>query len=406
MIVRRFLRPFLYFKPADGEGGDLPGAPDAAPVDAAAGADAGAAEAGAAAAPAPAPSTLDAINQAIADVSAAVTPAPKPAGEAPAPEGEAAAPVADGAKPADHAAAPPASPDGAKPAGPTDDELTAPLEGLKGRTKERFEQLAGRLKERTAEIETLTQERDTLRQQAEALPDAQQAVQTLQELHGAMTDAQVSGEEFAGFLTYAKAVRSGNFEAAAQTLIAQLRPLLPYVHGKVDLSAALDPLADFADLQQAVQSMQITREHAAEIAQGRRIRAQQEQALQQRNQQATQTQQQTQAQQQATQQGLGQLQALERTLAAQDADYSRIAPELVKAIPAITRAYPPHLWASAVQDRYQLLKTYLPQQRQVPPPLPPAAPAPLRPGGNGGGGVPAKLDTRSIVDMVTAGELT
>ena len=68
MIVRRFLRPFLYFKPADGEGGDLPGAPDAAPVDAAAGADAGAAEAGAAAAPAPAPSTLDVINQAIADV--------------------------------------------------------------------------------------------------------------------------------------------------------------------------------------------------------------------------------------------------------------------------------------------------------------------------------------------------
>lgn len=406
MIIRRFLRPFLYFKPADGDGGDLPGGlADAAPVDAAAGADAGAADAAAAAAPAPAASTLDAINQAIADVSAAVTPAPKPKDEAPAPEGEAAAPVAEGAKPADPVAAP-AAPEGEKAAGPSDDELAAPLEGLKGRTKERFEQLAGRLKERTAEIEALTQERDTLRQQAEALPDAQQAVQTLQELHGAMTEAQVSGEEFAGFLTYAKAVRSGNFEAAAQTLIAQLRPLLPYVHGKVDLSAALDPLADFADLQQAVQSMQITREHAAEIAQGRRIRQQQEQAIQQRTQAAQQTQQQTQAQQQATQQGLGQLQALERTLAQQDADYGRIAPELVKAIPEITKAYPPHLWASAVRDRYQLLKTYLPQQQRQAAPAAPASHAPLRPGGNGGGGVPAKLDTRSIVDMVTAGELT
>jgi hypothetical protein len=394
MLVRRFLRPFLYFKPADDEGGDLPGGTtDAAPADDAAGA------ADAAPAPAPAPSTMDAINAAIADVSAAVTPAPKPAAEAPAPEGEAAAPVADQAKPADPAA------EATKPAGPSDDELTAPLEGLKGRTKERFEQLAGRLKERTAEIEALVQERDTLKAQAEALPDAQQAVQTLQELHGAMTDAQVSGEEFAGFLTYAKQVRSGDFQAAAQTLIAQLRPLLPYVHGKVDLAGALDPLADFADLQEAVATHQIAREHAAEIAQGRRIRQQQEQALQQRSQATQQTQQQTQAQQQATQQGLSQLQALERNLASQDADYSRIAPELVKAIPQITKAYPPHLWASAVQDRYQLLKTYLPQQQRAAAPAAPA-PAPLRPGGSGGAGIPAKLDTRSIVDMVTSGELT
>lgn len=399
MIVRRFLRPFRYFKPAD-DGTDLSGGlADAQPVDAAAGAD----DAAAAPAAAPATSTLDAINAAIADVSAAVTPAPKPKDEAPAPEGAPAAPVAEADKPADPAAAPEATD---KPAGPTDDELTAPLEGLKGRTKERFEQLAGRLKERSAEIEALTAERDTLRQQAEALPDAQQAVQTLQELHGAMTEAQVSGEEFAGFLTYAKQVRSGNFEAAAQTLIAQLRPLLPYVHGKVDLAGALDPLAEFDDLQQAVAGHQITREHAAEIAQGRRIRQQQEQALQQRNQASQQTQQQTQAQQQATQQGLGQLQALERTLAQQDADYGRIAPELVKAIPEITKAYPPHLWASAVRDRYQLLKTYLPQQQRQAAPAAPASPAPLRPGGNGGGGVPAKLDTRSIVDMVTAGELT
>lgn len=401
------VRPFRYFKPAD-DGTDLPGGTaDAQPVDAAAGAD----DAAAAPAPAPAASTLDAINAAIADVSAAVTPAPKPAGEAPAPEGEAAAQVADPAKPADPAAPAPSAPEATdKPAGPTDDELTAPLEGLKGRTKERFEQLAGRLKERTAEIQALTQERDTLRQQAEALPDAQQAVQTLQELHGAMTEAQVSGEEFAGFLTYAKQVRSGNFEAAAQTLIAQLRPLLPYVHGKVDLAGALDPLAEFSDLQQAVASMQITREHAAEIAQGRRIRQMQEQAIQQRQQASQQTQQQTQAQQQATHQGLAQLQALERSLASQDADYGRIAPELVKAIPQITKQYPPHLWASAVQDRYQLLKTYLPQQQQqrqvIAAPAAPA-PAPLRPGGAGGaGGVPAKLDTRSIVDLVTSGELT
>lgn len=398
MIVRRFLRPFRYFKPADDAGGDLPGGPaDATPADDAAGA------ADAAPAPAPAPSTLDAINAAIADVSAAVTPAPKPPGEAPAPEGEAAAPVADPAKPVDQAAAPEATD---KPAGPTDDELTAPLEGLKGRTKERFEQLAGRLKERTAEIDALTQERDTLKAQAEALPDAQQAVQTLQELHGAMTDAQVSGEEFAGFLTYAKQVRSGDFQAAAQTLIAQLRPLLPYVHGKVDLAGALDPLADFPDLQEAVAGHQIAREHAAEIAQGRRIRQMQEQAHQQRTQASQQTQQQTQAQQQATQQGLTQLQALERTLAAQDADYSRIAPELVKAIPQITKQYPPHLWASAVQDRYQLLKTYLPQQQRVAAPAAAPTPAPLRPGGSSGGGIPAKLDTRSIVDMVTSGELT
>lgn len=397
MLARHFLRQFTYRKPADDAGGDLPGGPaNAAPADPIAGV------ADAAPAPAPAPSTMDAINAAIADVSAAVTPAPKPASEAPTPEGEAAAAVADPAKPAD-AAAPPA--DLVKPGPPTDDDLTAPLEGLKGRTKERFEQLAGRLKERTAEIDALTQERDTLRQQAEALPDAQQAVQTLQELHGAMTDAQVSGEEFAGFLTYAKAVRSGDFQAAAQTLIAQLRPLLPYVHGKVDLAAALDPLADFTDLQDAVAGHQITREHAAEIAQGRRIRQQQEQAHQQRTQASQQTQQQTQAQQQATQQGLGQLQTLERTLAAQDADYSRIAPELVKAIPQITKAYPPHLWASAVQDRYQLLKTYLPQQQRAAAPAAPA-PAPLRPGGSGGSGIPAKMDTRSIVDMVTSGELT
>jgi len=396
-FARRFLSPFRYLKPADDAGGDLPGgATDAAPADDAAGA------ADAAPAPAPAPSTMDAINAAIADVSAAVAPAPKPADEAPTPEGAPAAAVADPAKPADQAAAPADAP---KPGGPTDDELTAPLEGLKGRTKERFEQLAGRLKERTAEIDALTQERDTLRQQAEALPDAQQAVQTLQELHGAMTDAQVSGEEFAGFLTYAKAVRSGDFQAAAQTLIAQLRPLLPYVHGKVDLASALDPLADFPDLQDMVAGHQIAKEHAAEIAQGRRIRQQQEQAHQQRTQASQQTQQQTQAQQQATQQGLNQLQTLERNLAAQDADYGRIAPELVKAIPQITKQYPPHLWASAVQDRYQVLKTYLPQQR-VAAPAAPAAPAPLRPGGSGGSGIPAKLDTRSIVDMVTSGELT
>lgn len=337
-----------------------------------------------------APTTMDAINAAIADVSAAVVPAAKPKEEATeaAPPPDQAAPVVP---PVDAATA---------PAGPTDDELCAPLDGLKGRTKERFEQLTGRLKERTEELEANRAELAELKQSA---PQAQQAIETLTEIHGAMQDAQVSGEEFAGFLTYAKAVRSGDFKAAAQTLIAQLRPLLPYVQGSLDVSGALDPLADFPDLQQAVAGHEITAAHAQELAAGRRIKFQQEEAHRQRQETQQSSQQQTQAQQQAKQGGLTALQTLETQLASSDADYARIAPELVKIIPQITQTYPPHLWASRVKEQYQLLKQYLPrQQTQVRAPSPP----PIRPSGMGGGhGVPSKLSTGNIIDMVVSGEL-
>ena len=247
--------------------------------------------------------TMDAINAAIADVSAAVVPAAKPKEEA-AEATEPAAP-ADPAAPA-APAVPPVDADAA-PAGPTDDELCAPLDGLKGRTKERFEQLTGRLKERTEELET---NRAKLAELEQSVPQAQQAIETLTEIHGAMQDAQVSGEEFAGFLTYAKAVRSGDFKAAAQTLIAQLRPLLPYVQGSLDVSGALDPLADFPDLQQAVAGHEITAAVAQELAAGRRIKFQQEEAHRQRQETQQSSQQQTQAQQQAKQGGLTALQTL------------------------------------------------------------------------------------------------
>lgn len=356
-----FLLPILSFPVVEeGGGGGSPVMPPAQPSDASTVvADAAPAAAPAVNTPAPPPRTmLDAINDRFdPEKTDLATGQPRdPLGRfahknpdgTPVAAPVVAAPVA-GAPAAPVAPAVPAAPK----APPTLAELTQMPEGLAPKSQERFQQLANGLKEREAE-------RDEARNQVAYVRETFQT-------HG------IKQEQFEQAAQIMGAMNRGDWQGALQALDEQRRQISLIIGQPLP---GVDALAQFPDLRQAVDNLQVTEAHAIELA-----RARTQQLAGQQQQQQAQRAQQTQAQeQQAVQAATGEVDAFCKHLASTDMDYPVIEAQLLPAIKDILAGLPPNRWKTAIETQYSLLKRMASTVRGASP----VAPAPiLRPTGQG-----------------------
>ncbi len=250
--------------------------------------------------------------------------------------------------------------EGAQEEAPVTDEedLYAPLpEDVKEKTRERFEKLVESHKAVTRQLETFREENEGFRE--------------------VIRYSQATPEEFNQLVEYSHLVKSGdpeNLKAALKILDEQRAAIARLVNEPV---AGVDQLAEFPDLRERVERMELGEQDAIEIAALRRreaaIQAQQQAAAQQR-QQAESLQQQAAAAQQ-------EIVALASQWQANDIDYPKKHERLMAKAQEIAATYPPHLWKQALADYYDAM------QVAAPPAPPPQEnpPQPLRPRPGGGG---------------------
>ena len=334
MIIRRLIRQ-SYRKPADGDGGDL-GASAATVVDATLAAPAE----GQAAAPA-APTTM---AEAMWNRDEMGRFAPK-TGDTPAAAQAPAAPTAVA----------PVAPTPAQPAKP--DDITAMPEGLGAKAQERFQTLANGIKERDAKITELTESVGYVQQQFQQ--------------HG------VQQEQFEQAVGVIGMLNRGDYRGALQVLDEQRRQIALAIGEPLP---GVDALQGHADLRQAVDGLQITEQHALEIARARNT----QQAQQQHQQAQQQAQQSQQREQQAVQQAQAAVDTWWKQMAATDLDAPAIEKILLPKLGQLLQGVPPTQWAGLVQTQYNLIKESVGAFRQ-PAPTPAApAPSPLRATGQAG----------------------
>lgn len=227
-------------------------------------------------------------------------------------------------------------------------------EGLSPKAQERFQQLANTNKELTTKL-------------AEWEP----MVQSVVGLQQVFQENGVRREQFEQAMQVVGLMNRGDLEGALAALDEQ-RKLISLALGK-PLPGA-NALADYPDLQQAVDNLQITEQHAMELARARMAQHQTQQH-QQRQQQVQQTQQQ---EAQAIQQGQLAVDKFCKARMGDDLDYARIEPLLLEQIKSgLLEGIPPERWAQVVQKTYGLIKQTASQSRTVGGATPPT----LRPTG-------------------------
>lgn len=336
MLINSFLRRWLRFLQPhiiDGEGGGTPvvdaapAAPtaDPAPVDRV--------EAG--------PATmLDAINKHFVrdEQGRFASPAEKAAAEA-----------AQGIQPAQPK---PAAVDPNKPA--AEEDPTAMPEGLGQKAQERFQRLAGTVKELTAKTESLDQQvsyvRDTFQQ------------------HGI---SQQQFEQAAGVIGM---LNKGDYRGALQVLDQQRQQIALQLGEPLP---GVDALADFPDLRQKVDGLLMTEADALRMA-----HLQQMQGVQQQQRQQAESQQREQdTQRQAFESAQQAVDTWWKQTAASDIDAPAIEAKLLPHLPALLKGVPTTAWVGVIQTQYRILKEAAGSFRRQ---TGPSGPDPLRPVGSGG----------------------
>jgi len=229
------------------------------------------------------------------------------------------------------------------------------------------------------------------------LAERREAQTDLSEIREVVTSAGVTPQDMAEYLEFARLLNSGdpqNLRQAAQIIEGHRAQI--YKQLGID-APGVDGLAEFPDLAQAVEGLQIGREHALEIARARRIQqthAQQQQAQaqqQQEHQQFT----------MSVEQGKAQM-AQFLTSRQQEIDH----PVRMRAVseyfsnPAklqeFASTYQPHQWAHALRMMYEGIQVAPLARRAGPAPLS-SRPAPLgRPAAAEGQSPEAR--TMSILD--------
>jgi hypothetical protein len=228
----------------------------------------------------------------------------------------------------------------------TVDPVNDPIpDEIKGRTRERIETLVGKVKE------------------------AEQYRSSYEELVGMVNSTGATPEAFGNMLNYMRMVNSDNPDdqrTALKAAQAELRALAIRL-GEKDV-VGFDPVAEFQDLQTAVEAREITPEVAREAA---LLRLRQQDELT-RSTQKNQERQLTMNAERAVQEGTRQLNELGERLAATDPQYREKAAMLVPLLrgPMRTSVHPSQ-WASTFEEAYRNLK--LPS---APAPAPAPRPAP------------------------------
>lgn len=266
------------------------------------------------------------------------------------------------AQPAAAATTPPAKPQ-AEAGKPAADPLAEP-EGLRPEASERFRALVATIKERDTELETV-------RAQA---AQHQQVVDGVRQM---LADTQASDQEFLALLNFAKAVKTGNWQAA-EPLLAHLTQQYRVATGR-DLMGA-DPFAQHQDIAQAVQAGQITAELGAQIVRSRHVLAEN-----QRQQAAREAQQrEAQSTEQAIQTSASSVATLVAGWEKTDLDWPKKRDILLEQAKVIASKLPPQHWEAAIKAQYEAVTRAMQSAAAATKPTS-ATPQPLRPSGASGG---------------------
>lgn len=238
-------------------------------------------------------------------------------------------------------------PDPLKKPETTPEDLTVMPEGLTAKAQVRFQALANSNKELSTKLE-----------QSEPIVQSALALQETFKENG------VKREQFDQAMQVVGLMNRGDLRGALQAIDEQ-RALIAMALGEPIPGA--DPLAKFADLREAVDNLQITEQHAIEIARGRTISAGQHQHNQ-RQQQVQQEQERRQEQETQQQQAVGQgQQAVDqfcKARMADDMDYARIEPMLLEQVKGgLLEGIPPQRWSAIVEKTYRLIKQTAAQTR-------------------------------------------
>ena len=333
MIIHLLMRRFVLLNEFDSGGST--GGGDVSPSPAVESTPAPAVES-TAAAPAAPTSMLEAIDQAMPHLSGDAPGeggqprdefgrfAPKAAGGAPA------ADVADPAKAAQQAPAdkPPAE-EGA-------DDLLKEPEGLAPKSSERFHRLANEVRDLRGQVE----QRD-------------QAISYVKET---FQNTGITAEQVDQAASVIGALNRGDLETAERVLMEQLQQIA-IARGRP--IGQIDPLAQFPDLRAAVDGLQVSEEHALQLARARVIEQGQQQRTQQQarqeQEQRAKQQQQEQAQQQVNT-ALADIDTFTREMSAKDMDWPVIEAKLLPRVQTLLNGVPPAQWLNIVKTQYELIK--------------------------------------------------
>lgn len=333
MNIRHLLRRFVLMNALESGGGSGGGEVVSTPA-------AGPTPAPAVEAPAPAPaapsSMLEAIDQAMPHLSGDVPGeggqprdelgrfAPKP-GEVP--------PAADVVDPVKAAQVPPTD---KPPAEETADDLLKEPEGLAPKSSERFHRLANEVRDLRGQVE--------------------QREQALSYVRDTFQENGITSDQFEQAASVIGALNRGDLETAERVLMEQLQQIA-IARGRP--IGQIDPLASFPDLRAAVDGLQVSEEHALQLARARVIEQGQQQRTQQQAQQQqeqrTKQQQQEQAQQQVNT-ALTSIDTFTREMAAKDMDWPVIEAKLLPRVQTLLQGVPPSQWLNIVKTQYELIK--------------------------------------------------
>ncbi len=227
------------------------------------------------------------------------------------------------------------------------DDLAMP-DGLSAKAQQRFQALANEVKtlrESAAPVQKLTEELDMTKRQVEY-------VKTTFHEHG------IRPEQFEQAASVIGMLNRGDLAGAQKVLENQLQQISLMTGKPV---GQIDALANFPDLREAVDGLQITEQHALELARARAQRF----AGERQAQQEQQARQQTQAEQQSVQAATKAVDDFCKKMQASDVDYQAVEEQLLPEIPNLLRGVPPAQWKGLVETQYRLLKSAAGRFRQT-----------------------------------------
>ena len=223
-------------------------------------------------------------------------------------------------------------------------DLTVMPEGLTPKAQERFQALANTNKELTGRLEAATALAGGNPDAVVPMLQSAQALQQTFQQHGVTRDQFTQATEAIGLLN------RGDMAGFQRMLESQLRQV-SLATGKPIVQ--VDALAEFPDLRERVDALQLTEADAIEMARNRAAQTQQRQ--QQQRQQQEQGQQQ--AIQQETHKGKLEVDDFCKKAMKTDLDYAKIEPILLQEIKdGLLKGVPPDRWAAIVEKTYRLIK--------------------------------------------------
>lgn len=243
-------------------------------------------------------------------------------------------PAAQAPSPTPKPAAQPRQQAPGKPGKPLSEAELAMPDEIKGNqgARERFEKISRGYREVSAQLATITAERDKMQETRQGFAEI-------------LRESQTSAEDLNVFLSFNSAYKSGRYKEALDIIDAVRADIAQ--RGGLDLPG-VDLLKDHQDLLGEVNNGVLTRERALEIAGTRRTKAE-------ADQRAAAQRQADDAQQQKAKEfedGKKALAAWSRQKAASDIDYRGKEAKILPRITEIMKDYPPSLWVRTMDEIY------------------------------------------------------